>query len=362
MLFYIFKRLLLIIPTVIGIMFINFAVVQIIPGGPVEQMMSTLYHSDETGVISRLESGGGSETLQTADDGGYKGASGLEAELIAELSSYYGLDKPAPERFIRMLINYFSFNFGESFYRDQSVISLIADKMPVSISLGLWTSILIYFISIPLGIAKAMRDGTGFDLSTSTLITIGYAIPNFLFAIFLIIVFAGGEYFQWFPLRGLVSSNFDELSFWAKVKDYFHHLALPISAMVISGFAGLTLLTKNSFIDEISKQYVITARAKGLGEIQTLFRHVFRNAMLLIISSFPSVLVSLLFASSLLIEVIFSLDGLGLLGFESTVRHDYPVMFASLFFFSLLGLFLKLISDILYVFIDPRIDFEKRIG
>ncbi|BBM88884.1 inner membrane ABC transporter permease protein YejB [Spirochaetota bacterium] len=359
MIYYIIKRILLIIPTLIGIMAINFLVIQIVPGGPVEDMMAKLSHITDTGAISRLTSGGGNETIETRF---YRGASGIEEEIRLELTRLYGLDKPPLERFFIMLKQYFTFDFGTSFYRDRTVIELVIEKLPVSISLGLWTTLIIYLISIPIGILKAIRDGSRFDISTSTIIMVGYAIPNFLFAILLIIVFAGGEYFQWFPLRGLVSEDFAELSLGEKIIDYFHHLTLPVIAMTISGFAGLTLLTKNSFIDEIHKQYVTTARAKGLAEPQIIIQHVFRNAMLLIISSFPGALVALLFTSSLLIEVIFSLDGLGLLGFEATVRHDYPIMFGTLFFFSLLGLVLKLVSDLLYVLIDPRIDFEKRAG
>jgi microcin C transport system permease protein len=274
----------------------------------------------------------------------------------------YGFDKPAHERFLKMLKDYATFDFGESFYRQRTVTELIVDKMPVSISLGLWSTLIIYLISIPLGVRKAVSDGSRFDVWTSSAIVIGYAIPGFLFAILLIVLFAGGSYLDWFPLRGLTSSNFDEMTWYQQVGDYFWHLALPVTANVIGGFATLTLLTKNSFLDEISKQYVVTARAKGLEEKQVLYGHVFRNAMLIVIASLPGVLVSLFFTGSLLIEVIFSLDGLGLLGFEAALNRDYPVVFGTLYIFTLMGLVLKLISDITYVLVDPRIDFESREG
>jgi len=296
------------------------------------------------------------------DDGDskYRGAQGLDPDIIKEIEVMYGMDKPAHERFFKMLKSYIFFDFGESFFRDQKVTSLVLDKMPVSISLGLWTTLLVYFISIPLGIRKAIKDGSRFDIISSSIVTIGYAIPNFLFAVILIVFFAGGRFYDIFPLRGLVSENFDELTLIAQIKDYFWHLTLPLLAMIVSGFAGLTFLTKNSFIDQINQQYVMTARAKGLSERKVLYGHVFRNAMLIVIAGFPSAFIGILFSSSLFIEVIFSLDGLGLLGYEAALTRDYPVIFATLYFFSLLGLVMGIIGDFMYSLIDPRIDFESR--
>jgi len=356
---YILRRLLLIIPTLLGILLLNFIIVQAAPGGPVEQTLAQL-----EGLGSEVENRIGStgEIQRSSDDSSYRGAQGLDPELIEQIKKMYGFDKPAHERFFIMLKNYATFDFGSSFFRDRTVIDLMLEKMPVSISLGLWSTLIIYLISIPLGIRKALRDGSRFDVWTSATIIIGYAIPGFLFAILLIVLFAGGTYFDWFPLRGLTSSNFDELSWLGKIGDYFWHLALPITANVIGGFATLTMLTKNSFLDEINKQYVITARAKGLEENRILYQHVFRNAMLIVIAGMPAALVTLFFTGSLLIEVIFSLDGLGLLAFESTLNRDYPVMFGSLYLFTLLGLILKLVSDLTYVWVDPRIDFESREG
>ena len=362
---YIIRRLLLVIPTLIGIMIINFAVVQIVPGGPVEQMIAQM---TGTAVESTARfSGGGEENLNNFDsssssnfDSKYRGAQGLDPDIIKEIEEMYGMNKPAHIRFFNMMKNYLTFNFGESFFRDQKVVDLVLDKMPVSISIGLWTTLLVYLISIPLGIRKAIRDGSQFDITSSTIITIGYAIPNFLFAVILIVFFAGGRYYDIFPLRGLVSDNFDELNIFFKIKDYFWHLCLPLLAMVVSGFAGLTFLTKNSFLDQINQQYVMTARAKGLTERKVLYGHVFRNAMLIVIAGFPSAFIGILFSSSLFIEVIFSLDGLGLLGFEAALSRDYPVIFAVLYFFSLLGLIMGILGDIMYTIIDPRIDFESR--
>jgi len=346
-------------------MLINFAVVQIVPGGPVEQMIAQI---SGTAVEStaRFSGGGEGEYLNSNSndsssfDSKYRGAQGLDSDIIKEIEEMYGMNEPAHIRFFIMLKNYISFDFGESFFRDQKVIDLVIDKMPVSISLGLWTTLLVYLISIPLGIRKAIKDGSQFDIVSSTIITIGYAIPNFLFAVILIVFFAGGRYFDFFPLRGLVSENFDELSMLLKIKDYFWHLTLPLLAMLVSGFAGLTFLTKNSFLDQINQQYVMTARAKGLSENKILYGHVFRNAMLIVIASFPSAFVGILFSSSLFIEVIFSLDGLGLLGYEAALTRDYPVIFATLYFFSLLGLIMGILGDIMYSIIDPRIDFESR--
>ncbi|WP_426417483.1 microcin C ABC transporter permease YejB [Aestuariirhabdus sp. LZHN29] len=355
---YIIRRLLLIIPTLFGIMLINFIIIQAAPGGPVEQMLAKL-QGMETGISSRM--GAGSEVSSSAD-GGYRGAQGLDPQLVEDIKKLYGFDKPAHERFWLMLKSYLVLDFGDSFYRDESVTGLIAEKLPVSISLGLWTTLLVYLISIPLGIKKAVRHGTPFDVATSTLIIIGYAIPGFLFAILLIVYFAGGSYLDWFPLRGLTSPDFDQMGPVSQVLDYLWHMVLPVTAMVIGGFATLTMLTKNSFLDEIHKQYVLTARAKGLGERQVLYGHVFRNAMLLIIAGLPAALIGIFFTSSLLIEVIFSLDGLGLLGFESALNRDYPVVFGTLFIFTLIGLLLKLVGDITYTLVDPRIDFDSREG
>jgi microcin C transport system permease protein len=290
----------------------------------------------------------------------YRGAQGLDPELVAEIEKMYGFDKSAPERFWLMIKSYAQLDFGQSFFRDASVVDLILEKMPVSISLGLWSTLITYLISIPLGIAKATRHGSAFDVWTSSAIIVGYAIPAFLFAILLIVLFAGGSYWDWFPLRGLTSGNFDELSLGGKILDYFWHLALPVTALVIGNFATLTLLTKNSFLDEIGKQYVVTARAKGLTDNRVLYGHVFRNAMLIVVAGFPSAFLGIFFAGSMLIEVIFSLDGLGLLGFESIVNRDYPVVFGTLFIFSLFGLVAKLLSDLMYTLIDPRIDFDSR--
>ncbi len=350
-------------------MTINFLIVQAAPGGPVEQALAQI-KGDDTNATSRFsgsegaETGGSSSTTRTLSSSNsnskYRGSRGIDPELIAELEKQYGFDKPAHERFIKMLGDYARFDFGESFYRDASVVQLVKEKMPVSISLGLWTTLLVYLISIPLGIKKAIRDGSGFDVWTSSLVIVGYAIPGFLFAILLIVLFAGGSFLDWFPLRGLTSSNFDSLSWPEKIKDYLWHITLPVIAMVIGGFASLTMLTKNSFIEEINKQYVMTARAKGLTENRVLYGHVFRNAMLIVVAGFPSAFVGVLFTGALLIEVIFSLDGLGLLGFEAALNRDYPVMFGTLYFFTLLGLILNLVGDLMYTVIDPRIDFERR--
>ncbi|MEH6648477.1 MAG: microcin C ABC transporter permease YejB [Motiliproteus sp.] len=362
---YIFRRLLLIIPTLLGILTINFLIIQAAPGGPVEQTLAHLQGLNVT-ATSRIGSSGQSDLAQSGSSGGqnegHRGSRGLDPELIAEIEKLYGFDKPAHERFWQMLKNYLVFDFGNSFYSDKPVIDLIIDKMPVSISLGLWATLITYLVSIPLGIKKAVRDGSPFDVWTSSAIIVGYAIPNFLFAILLIVLFAGGSYLDWFPLRGLTSPNFEELSLLGKIGDYFWHISLPVIASVISGFATLTMLTKNSFMDEINKQYVLTARAKGLTENRVLYGHVFRNAMLLIIAGMPAALVSIFFTGSMLIEVIFSLDGLGLLGYEAVINRDYPVIFGTLYIFTLMGLLLKLVSDITYVIVDPRIDFESREG
>ena len=364
---YILRRLLLIIPTLIGIMAINFAVIQFAPGGPVEQIIAQVTGTDVS-ATERI-SGGGSDFSGTgANQGGgsddisskYRGAQGLDPEFIKDLERQFGFDKPPLERFLNMLGNYATFDFGESYFRDIGVLDLILEKMPVSISLGLWMTLISYLISIPLGIRKAVSDGSRFDVWTSGVIIVGYAIPGFLFAVLLVVLFAGGSFFDWFPLRGLFSDNFDELSWWEKIVDYFWHLALPLTSMALAAFATTTLLTKNSFLDEIRKQYVVTARAKGLTERQVLYGHVFRNAMLIIIAGFPGAFIGAFFGGSLLIETIFSLDGLGLLSFESVINRDYSVVFATLYIFSLMGLLVSLISDVTYMLIDPRIDFESR--
>lgn len=358
---YILRRLLLIVPTLFGIMVINFALVQFVPGGPVQQVISQM--QGDGNVFGGFAGGGEDGTLSDTDGGdGYLGARGLPPEFIAELERQFGLDKPPVERFFNMMWNYIRFDFGESYFRQQSVTSLVLEKMPVSISLGLWSTLIAYLVSIPLGIRKAMRDGSRFDHWTSGVIIAAYAIPAFLFAIMLVVLFAGGSFLQIFPLRGLTSDNWDELSLWGKVVDYAWHIFLPVLASTISAFATLTLLTKNSFLDEIKKQYVMTARAKGLRERRVLYGHVFRNAMLIVIAGFPAVFIGVFFGSSLLIETIFSLDGLGRLGFEAAVGRDYPVMFGTLFLFGLIGLVVNILSDLMYVLVDPRIDFEKREG
>jgi microcin C transport system permease protein len=362
---YVLRRLALIPLTLFGIMLVNFIIVQLAPGGPVEQMIARV--EGTAGAESQRISGGGGDVQAQARamrgseaSGAYRGAQGLDPAFIAEIEKQFGFDKPPHERFIQMLGNYARFDFGKSFYRDTPVVDLILEKMPVSISLGLWTTLIIYLVSIPLGIAKARRDGSTFDIATSWAVVVGYAVPGFLFAILLIVVFAGGRYLAWFPLRGLTSPDWGSFSTLGKVMDYFWHLTLPVTALVIGSFAGLTMLTKNSFLEEINKQYVVTARAKGLSEARVLYGHVFRNAMLLVVAGFPAALVGILFAGSILIEIIFSLDGIGLLGYEAVVNRDYPVMFGTLYMFSLLGLVLNLISDLMYHLVDPRIDFGKR--
>lgn len=363
---YIFRRLLLMIPTLLGIMLISFVIIQFVPGGPVERMIAQL-QGHNTDATARFTGGGGGDTAMNnapqmgAGEGSkYRGAQGLDPEFVAELEKMYGFDKPAPVRFIQMVGNYLRFDLGESYYRNVSVIDLVLEKMPVSISLGLWSTLIIYLICIPLGIKKAVKDGQAFDIWSSAAIFIGYAIPSFMFAILLIILFAGGRYFDLFPLRGLVSDNWSDMNGIQKILDYMWHMTLPITAMVISGFASLTMLTKNSFLDEINKQYVLTARAKGLTENRVLYKHIFRNAMLIVIAGFPAAFLGIFFAGSLLIEVIFSLDGLGLLGYESIINRDYPVVLGTLYVFTLIGLLTTLIRDITYMLIDPRIDFSAR--
>lgn len=357
---YIVKRLLLVFPTLFLIMLFNFVVIQFAPGGPVEQTIANITGTgvDAAERVTRDTSENVVAQGSGSNNSRYRGAQGLDPEFIAELEKRFGFDKPVHERFFDMIGNYLRFDFGDSFFRDSSVVELVLDKMPVSISLGLWSTLLVYLISIPLGIRKAVHDGSRFDIGTSVLLTIGVAIPGFLFAVLLLVVFAGGVYFDWFPLRGLVSDGWETLSWPAKIADYFWHLALPLIALTISGFASLAMLTKNSFLDQISQQYVLTARAKGLSERRVMYGHVFRNAMLIVIAGFPAAVINILFTGAMLIEIIFSLDGLGLLGFEAALQRDYPVMFGSLWFFTLLGLFLGIISDLMYTWIDPRIDFE----
>ena len=365
---YILRRLLLIIPTLLGIMAVSFVVIQFAPGGPIEQIIAQMSGTEvsSTARVSGAEQGdfAGQEQVAGAGDratpSGYRGARGLSPKFLAQLEKQYGFDKPPLERFGMMIWNYVRFDFGRSYFKGKSVIDLVIEKMPVSITLGLWMTLLSYGISIPLGIAKAVRDGSRFDVWTSGVIIVGYALPGFLLAILLIVLFAGGSFLDLFPLRGLTSDNFAQLPWWQQILDYLWHITLPIVAMAVGAFATTTLLTKNSFLDEIRKQYVVTARAKGLRERQVLYGHVFRNAMLLVIAGFPGAFVGAFFGGSLLIETIFSLDGLGLLGFQALLERDYPVIFATLYIFSLLGLVLSLISDLTYMWIDPRIDFETR--
>ncbi len=367
MLAYIFRRLLLMIPTLLGIMVINFAIVQFAPGGPIEQIIAEVTGTD-AGTTGRISgsgsevSGSSSSTSSSAStaNSGYRGAQGLDPEFIKELERQFGFDKPMHERFIKMMGDFIVFDFGTSFFRDETVIDLVLSKMPVSISLGLWTTIIVYLVCIPLGIRKAVKDGTRFDVWSTTALTISFAIPSFVMAILLIVLFAGGSFLDWFPLRGLTSENFDEMSLFGQLFDYLWHIVLPISALVLGGFLSLTMLTKNSYLDQINMLYVQTARAKGLSEKRVLYAHVFRNAMLIVIAGFPGAFVGILFTGALLIEIIFSLDGLGLLGFEAAIKRDYPIMFATVYFFTLLGLVLNLVGDLMYTIIDPRIDFEGR--
>jgi microcin C transport system permease protein len=365
---YIARRLLLIVPTLFGIMVLNFVIIQAAPGGPVEQMIAQI---KGTAVSATVRVGGsgegetgraaGPQVGQAAETASkYRGARGLDPELIHQLEVLYGFDKPPVERFLAMLKRYLVFDFGTSFFSDRTVVSLVLEKLPVSISLGLWTTLLVYLVSIPLGIRKAVRDGSPFDVWSSAVVIIGDAIPAFLFAILLVVLFSGGTFLHWFPLRGLVSDNWAHLSWPARIVDYLWHIALPVTALVVGGFARLTILTKNSFLDEIRKQYVVTARAKGLAPRRVLYGHVFRNAMLIVIAGFPAALVGILFTGALLIEVIFSLDGLGLLGFQAAINRDYPIMFGTLYIYTLVGLMLGLISDLTYVAVDPRIDFARR--
>ncbi|MEM7473057.1 MAG: microcin C ABC transporter permease YejB [Pseudomonadota bacterium] len=358
---YIFRRLLLVIPTLIGIMIVNFTLTQFVPGGPVEQILANIEDGGQNDAFVGINGGTAQQDLQTESVGSkYEGAQGLPQDFIEELEREFGFDKPPLQRFFIMMWNYLRFDFGESYFRSEGVLSLVAEKLPVSITLGLWSTLITYLVSIPLGIRKAIRDGSRFDTYTSGLIIVAYAIPGFLFAILLLVLFAGGSFYQIFPLRGLTSDNWEQLSLIGKVLDYLWHIILPVTAVTISGFATMTLLTKNSFLDEISKQYVITAKAKGLSERQVLYGHVFRNAMLIIISGFPAVFLGVFVSGSLIIETVFSLDGLGRLTFEAAVARDYPIVFGTLYFFGLIGLVVGILSDLMYVFVDPRIDFESR--
>lgn len=353
---YLIRRLLLVIPTLFGIIAINFAVVQFAPGGPVEQAIAQL--RGKGALSSQL--GTAASDISSGNSGLYRGASGLDPHVIAQIRKMFGFDKPPLTRFLDMVGGYLRFDFGRSFFQGKSVISLIAERLPVSMSLGLWSTLLVYTISIPLGIAKAVRDGTRFDVATSAAVLVGYAVPSFLFAILLVVLFAGGSYLDWFPLRGLTSMGSQHWPWWERVGDYFWHLALPITAVVAGGFASLTMLTKNCFLEEIRKQYTVTAMAKGASERRVLYGHVFRNAMLLIVAGFPQAFVGILFTSALLVEIVFSLNGLGLLGFQAAIQRDYPVMFGTLYIFTLIGLLMQIVGDMLYTIIDPRIDFARR--
>jgi len=354
---YLLKRLLLILPTLFGIMLINFCIIQFAPGGPVEQAIAQV---SGFGNFSTTASVSSAQSMGPSSESTYNGAAGLDPEMIERLEKQFGFDKPPHERFLLMMGNYIRLDFGFSYFQDRPVIDLVLERLPVSVSLGLWSLLLIYTISIPLGVAKAVKDGLRFDLWTSFAIFVAYAIPSFLFAIILIVIFAGGSYYDLFPLRGLISEDFDTLSLWGMVKDYFWHLSLPLMALTIGGFATLTMLTKNSFLEELNKQFVLTARAKGLTEMRVLYGHIFRNAMLIVIAGFPAAFIGILFTGALLIEVIFSLDGIGLLGYEAVIKRDYPILFGTMFSFTLIGLIMQLVGDMTYVLIDPRIDFETR--
>jgi microcin C transport system permease protein len=372
MLAYVARRLLLMVPTLFGIMVVNFVIVQAAPGGPVELMIARL-KGTAVEATARFGGSAGGETAGSAVARGaagaaagtdvtakYRGARGLDPELIRQLERQFGFDRPPLERFLHMIRRYLVLDFGTSFFQDRRVTDLLVEKLPVSVSLGLWTTLLVYLISIPLGVAKAVRDGSAFDVWTSSVVIVGYAIPGFLFAILLIVVFAGGSFWSLFPLRGLTSDGWTALPWPARIADYLWHITLPVAALVIGGFAGLTMLTKNSFLEEIGKQYVVTARAKGLTRRRVLYGHVFRNAMLIVVAGFPAAFVGILFTGALLVEVIFSLDGLGLLGFEAAINRDYPIMFGTLYIYTVVGLVLTLVSDLTYVAVDPRIDFASR--
>ena len=355
---YLLRRLLLVIPTLFGIIAINFVVVQFAPGGPVEQMMAEL--RGRGGTTDRMTAASAGEVAAVSADGTYRGRRGLDPAVVDDIKRMFGFDKPAYVRFWDMLRGYLTLDFGRSFFRDATVLQLIGQKLPVSLSLGVWSTLLVYLVSIPLGIAKAVRDGSRFDVASSVAVLVGYAVPGYLFAILLVVLLAGGSVVQWFPLRGLASAGAEAWDWPARVLDYLWHIVLPTVALVVGGFASLTMLTKNAFLEEIRKQYVVTARAKGASEGRILYRHVFRNAMLLVIAGFPAAFLSMVFSSALLVEIVFSLDGLGLLGFESAIRRDYPVMFGTLYIFTLLGLLMQIVGDVLYTVVDPRIDFDTR--
>jgi microcin C transport system permease protein len=358
---YLIKRILLIFPTLFLIMLVNFLIIQSAPGGPVERLINSLNHPTQiAGETTTMNRDIHLTATQASSNIKYRGAQGIDPEIISKIEKLYGFDQPLWQRFWVMIKKYATFDFGNSFYQDRSVVDLVKSSIPVSLSLGIWTTLLVYLISIPLGIKKAVNNGSKFDIYSSTIIIIGYAIPSFLLAIFLMVLFCGGNFLSIFPLRGLVSSNFTDLTWWQKIADYFWHLFLPIISMVIGGFASLTFLCKNSFLEEINKQYVTAARAKGLNQQQILYRHIFRNALLIVIAGFPAALIGVIFTSSMLIEIIFSLNGLGLLGFEAAISRDYPVMFGTLYFFTLLGLISSIIGDLTYRLVDPRIDFETR--
>ena len=357
---YVLRRIGLLFPTLVGILLVNFAIIQASPGGPVDQAIARIQGEGVTATAAIAGGGGGGTLDAGAPSSSYEFARGIDPDLIKELEEQFGFDKPAHIRFLKMLGDYFTFDFGNSFYQDVPVVDLVVERLPVSLSLGGATLLLVYLISLPLGIRKAIRDGTPFDVFTSMLILVGYAIPAFVLAMLLIIVFCGGEFFDWFPLRGLISEDYPELSLWEQVKDRVWHLAMPVAAMAAGSFATLTMLTKNSFLDEIGKQYVLTAQAKGLASRRVLYGHVFRNAMLIVIAGFPAALLGILFTGGILIEVIFSLKGIGLLGFEAVMTRDYPIVFGTLFVFTLIGLVAQLIADITYTLVDPRIDFETR--
>jgi microcin C transport system permease protein len=365
MLAYLARRLLLVVPTLFGIMLANFVIVQAAPGGPVDLVLAQL-RGHAGAATSRIASSGGGETgggrsrSGVGEEGASRASQGIDPDLVRQLERQFGFDKPAWQRFVHMMRSYLVFDLGTSFYRDRPVLSLMLEKLPVSISLGLWTTLLVYLISIPLGVGKAVRDGTPFDVWTSAAVIVGYAIPGFLFAILLVVLFAGGSFVHWFPLRGLTSDTWTLMSWPQRIADYLWHIALPVIALVVGGFASLAMLTKNSFLDEINKQYVTTARAKGLSRRRVLYGHIFRNAMLIVIAGFPGAFIGILFAGELLIEVIFSLNGLGLLGFEAAVNRDYPVMFGTLYLYTLIGLLLNIVTDLSYTVVDPRIDFERR--
>ena len=367
MLAYLGRRLLLVVPTLFGIMLANFVIVQAAPGGPVDLMLARI-RGATIQATARVSGTGGGEVAGGAtrsgagagDEGVSRASRGIDPDLVRQLEKQFGFDKPAWQRFLHMMRSYLVFDLGTSFYRDRPVLGIMLEKLPVSITLGLWTTLLVYLISIPLGVAKAVRDGTPFDVWTSAAVIVGYAIPGFLFAILLVVLFAGGSFVHWFPLRGLTSDTWALLSWPQRVADYLWHIALPVTALVVGGFASLAMLTKNSFLDEINKQYVATARAKGLSRRRVLYGHVFRNAMLIVIAGFPAAFIGIFFAGQLLIEVIFSLNGLGLLGFEAAVNRDYPVMFGTLYLYTLIGLVLNIMTDLTYTVVDPRIDFERR--